>query len=67
MDHVRALQTPQFWLMWAAVFGNAIAGVSIISCAKTMMGDVFGAAFPAIVTGTFEHLLLHHKIDHKPA
>ena len=53
VDHVRALQTPQFWLMWAAVFGNAIAGVSIISCAKTMMGDVFGAAFPAIVTGTF--------------
>ena len=53
VDHNTALRTPQFWLMWAAVFGNAIAGVSIISCAKTMMGDVFGAALPAIVTGAF--------------
>jgi MFS family permease len=53
VDHNAALRTSQFWLMWAAVFGNAIAGVSIISCAKTMMGEVFGAALPAVVTGGF--------------
>lgn len=53
VDHNAALKTPQFWLMWAAVFGNAIAGVSIISCAKTMMGEVFGAALPTVVTGGF--------------
>merc|ERR1712048_643510 len=48
-----ALKTPQFWLMWSAVFGNAIAGVSIISCASTMMKDVFSSAMPALVTGGF--------------
>ena len=33
----QALRTPQFYLLWASVFGNAVAGVTIISCAKTIM------------------------------
>jgi hypothetical protein len=48
-----ALKTPQFYLFWGAVCGNAIAGVSIISCAKDMMGDIFATALPLIVTNAF--------------
>lgn len=53
VDYTQALRTPQFYLLWGAVFGNAVAGVSVISCAKTIMGDVFGRALPAVVTGGF--------------
>jgi MFS family permease len=53
VHHDTALRTPQFWLLWAAVFGNAFAGVSIISCAKTMMSEVFGGAMPLVVTSAF--------------
>ena len=48
-----AMKTPQFWLIWAGVFGNAIAGVSVMACAKDIIGDVFATAFPAIITGAF--------------
>lgn len=30
-----------------------MAGVSIISCAKNMMGDIFGTAMPLVVDGAF--------------
>ena len=53
VHHDTALRTPQFWLLWTAVWGNALAGVTVISCAKTLMGDCFGAAMPLIVTGAF--------------
>lgn len=53
VHHTQVLRTPQFYLMWGAVFGNAIAGVSIISCAKTLMGDVFSRAMPTVVDGAF--------------
>ena len=53
VDATTALRTPQFYLLWTAVFGNAIAGVSVISCAKTLMNDTFSAALPAVVTGGF--------------
>lgn len=36
-----------------AVAGNAVAGVTVMSCAKNIMTDVFGSALPHIVTGTF--------------
>jgi len=49
----QALKTPQFALFWLAVAGNAIAGVTIMSCAKTIMSDVFGSVLPAIVSGGF--------------
>jgi hypothetical protein len=53
VDHHQALYTPQFYLLWTAVMGNAVAGMAVISNAKMMMGDVFGVALPAIVTGAF--------------
>jgi hypothetical protein len=53
VHHNEALKTPQFYLLWGAVCGNAIAGVTIISCAKNLMGDIFASALPTIVTGTF--------------
>lgn len=47
------LKTPQFYLFWLGACGNAMAGVAIISCAKTIMGDVFGTQLPLIVDGAF--------------
>ena len=51
MHYNEALRTPQFYLLWTAVLGNAVAGVTIISSAKTIMSDVFHSALPMIVTG----------------
>lgn len=53
VDADTALRTPQFYLFWTAVAGNAIAGFSIIASAKTLMNDCFGAALPHLVTGAF--------------
>eukprot|EP00048_Salpingoeca_helianthica_P020097 m.4800 g.4800 ORF g.4800 m.4800 type:complete len:672 (-) comp4393_c0_seq1:17-2032(-) len=53
VHHSEALKTPQFYLLWLAVAGNATAGISVISCAKTMMSDIFATAMPAIVNGAF--------------
>eukprot|EP01126_Amoeba_proteus_P065018 TRINITY_DN9175_c0_g1_i2.p1 TRINITY_DN9175_c0_g1~~TRINITY_DN9175_c0_g1_i2.p1 ORF type:complete len:416 (+),score=71.82 TRINITY_DN9175_c0_g1_i2:157-1404(+) len=47
------LKTPQFYLLWLSVLGNAVAGVSIISSAKTLMTEIFGASLPEIITGSF--------------
>jgi hypothetical protein len=47
------LKTPQFYLFWLGACGNAMAGVSIISCAKTIMGDVFANQLPLLVDGAF--------------
>eukprot|EP01129_Flabellula_baltica_P005573 TRINITY_DN2032_c0_g1_i1.p1 TRINITY_DN2032_c0_g1~~TRINITY_DN2032_c0_g1_i1.p1 ORF type:complete len:428 (+),score=80.62 TRINITY_DN2032_c0_g1_i1:1545-2828(+) len=56
VDYKQALKTPQYYLFLASIVGFSIAGVSIISCAKTIMADVFGRAMPAIVTGSFTAL-----------
>ena len=48
-----ALKMPQFYLLWTSVFGSAVAGVSVISCAKTMMNECFSSALPALVTSSF--------------
>jgi MFS family permease len=53
VDADRALRLPQFYLLWAACAGNAIGGVTVISCAKTLMSDCFATALPTVVTGTF--------------
>ena len=47
------MRTPQMYLLWLTLFGNTIAGVTLISAAKTMMTDVFGGAYPALVNGAF--------------
>lgn len=39
-----AMKTPQMYLLWMTLFGNTIAGITLISAAKTMMTDVFGAS-----------------------
>ncbi|MDC3321106.1 MFS transporter [bacterium] len=46
-----ALKTPQFYLLWGSVFGSAVAGVSVISCAKTMMNECFSSV--PLVTSAF--------------
>lgn len=53
VHHDTAMRSPQFYLLWAAVAGNAIGGVTVMSCAKTIMSDTFGTALPTIVTGGF--------------
>ena len=50
VHYADAVRTPQFMLLWTAVMGNAVAGQCIFASAKTMMGDIFGAAMPAVVT-----------------
>jgi len=44
---------PQFYMMWLATMGNAMAGITILSCAKTMMSDIYGSALPLYVDGAF--------------
>ena len=53
VDADAVLRTPQFYLLWLAVVGNACGGLAVLSSAKTIMGEVFAGAYPAIVTGTF--------------
>ena len=48
-----ATRLPQFYLLWFGVMGNAIVGASIISCAKTLMSEIFGPSFPLVVDGAF--------------
>eukprot|EP00035_Acanthoeca_spectabilis_P024692 m.454930 g.454930 ORF g.454930 m.454930 type:complete len:651 (-) comp20776_c0_seq1:1037-2989(-) len=44
---------PQFYLIWLGIMGNAVSGVCIISCAKTIMSEIFGSQLPAYVDGAF--------------
>ncbi|KAA0167350.1 hypothetical protein FNF27_07310 [Cafeteria roenbergensis] len=53
LDADSALRTRQFYLLWAACMGSAVAGVTVISSAKTIMSDCFATSLPAIVTGGF--------------
>lgn len=45
-----AMRTPQFYLLWTVLCGNCVAGVTIISTAKTMVADVFSSS--AIMTAS---------------
>jgi hypothetical protein len=53
------VKLPQFYLLWLGIMGNAMAGVAIISCAKTIMGDIFGSQLPMYVVGCSEHTHTH--------
>ena len=44
---------PQFWLLSAGIFGNAITGITLISCAKTLMSECYSPAYPLLVDGAF--------------
>lgn len=49
----QALRTPQFYQLWIMLCFNVTAGIAVIGVAKTMIVDIFGAALPAVVDGTF--------------
>jgi MFS family permease len=53
IDADTALRTPQFYLLWIVLCLNVTAGIGVLSVAKTMMTDLFGAAYPAVVTTAF--------------
>jgi len=44
---------PQFWLVWAGMCLNSTAAYAMIGAGKTMLIDVFGSAYPAVVTAAF--------------
>jgi MFS family permease len=46
-------KTPQFYLLWTALFGNCVAGVSMIASAKTLLYDIFSTSYPLVVTSAF--------------
>ena len=48
-----AIRTPQFWLLWVVLCFNVTAGIGVLGVAKTMMGEIFGSAMPALVTAGF--------------
>lgn len=48
-----ALKTPQFYLLWMVLCLNVTAGIGVLSVARNMMTEIFGAALPHIVTGAF--------------
>jgi MFS family permease len=48
-----ATRTPQFYLLWIVLCFNVTAGIGVLGVARDMMQDLFGAALPMVVTGTF--------------
>ena len=53
VDATRALQTPQFYLLWIVLCFNVTAGIGVLGVAKTMMTEIFGSTLPEIVTAKF--------------
>lgn len=53
IDADTALRTPQFYLLWTVLCLNVSAGIGVLSVAKTIMTDIFGTAYPNIVTAGF--------------
>lgn len=49
----RVMRSPQFWLMFSTMACVSTAGMAVVSVAKTMMSEIFGAALPLVVTGAF--------------
>ncbi len=47
------LKTRQFWLVWAGMCFNSTAAYALIGAGKTMLTDIFGGAYPAVVTSAF--------------
>ncbi|MBI1322556.1 MFS transporter [bacterium] len=53
VDADTALRTPQFYLLWTVLCLNVSAGIGVLAVAKTMMTDIFGSAYPNVVTAGF--------------
>ena len=53
IDADTALRTPQFYLLWTVLCLNVSAGIGVLSVAKTMMTEIFGSAYPDVVSAGF--------------
>ena len=53
VDVHRAVQTPQFYLLWIVLCLNVTAGLGVLGVAKTMMTEIFGSTLPQVVTPRF--------------
>jgi len=53
----QAIRTPQFWLLWAVLFLNVTAGISILSVASPMIQDVFRGRVSVAAAAGFVGLL----------
>src|SRR5262249_34542502 len=53
VDVARAVQTPQFFLLWIVLCFNVTAGIGVLGVAKTMMSEIFGSTLPGLVTPQF--------------
>ena len=49
----QALKTPQFYFLWVILCFNVTAGIGVLSVAKTMMSEIFGATLPHVVDAAF--------------
>mgnify|MGYP001035945311 CR=1 FL=1 len=49
----QTLKTAQFWLVWSGMALNSAGAYAIIGAGKTMLTDIYGGAYPAIVTSAF--------------
>ena len=51
------MKTPQLYMIWGVSTLNAVAGVSLLGTAKTMMVEIYGTAMPAVVDGNGSALM----------
>ena len=47
------MNTRQMYLLWWTLFGNCVAGITVLSAAKTILFDIYATHYPALVTGSF--------------
>jgi MFS family permease len=52
-----AVQTPQFWLLWAVLFLNVTAGIGVLAQASPMIQEIFGGKIGASAAAGFVGLL----------
>ena len=48
-----AMKAPQLYMIWGVSTLNAVAGISLIGCAKGMMSEIYGTALPGVVDGSY--------------
>ena len=48
-----AMKAPQLYMIWGVSILNAVAGISLIGCAKGMMSEIYGTALPGVVDGSY--------------
>lgn len=53
VDFRQVLKTPQYYMLWTAVFGNACAGMAILSTGRSIVTEIFSVLVPAAATSAF--------------